>query len=370
MVLNINPKFSITPKKSLSNYRASGTVRYGFSNQHLNIAGDFSVIPNEKSSWHNKIITISGGSRVLQLNNNNPISPLLNTAYTLFFRENYMKLYENKFAKLSFQDRLMRGLLLNASILYENRLPLVNTIDYSFTHQNKTITPNHPSDLNYKPFNQHQAFIWSISLQFQPKQRVIQFPDRKLTLGSKKPIYTLIYTKGIKNILGSDVDFDKWEASMSHSKNFKLAGTLRYKLGAGGFFNAHVVGIPDMKHFNGNQTILNANYMNSFQIAPYYRYSNIEKLYAYGHAEHHLNGLITNKIPMLNKWKLNLVVGVNSFYVDRNKYYAEAFAGLENIFKILRIDFITGYQPILKNTYGFRVGLGGVLGGNIRFGSR
>jgi len=63
----------------------------------------------------------------------------------------------------------------------------------------------------------------------------------------------------------------------------------------------------------------------------------------------------------------NLVAGANTFFVDRNNYYAEVFGGLENIFKIFRVDLITAYQPGLGNTYGVRVGLGGLLGGKVRF---
>ena len=111
---------------------------------------------------------------------------------------------------------------------------------------------------------------------------------------------------------------------------------------------------------------MNHKYLNSFQLAPYYRYSNTESFYAVAHLEHHFNGLLTNKIPLFNKLKWHLVGGMNSFYVNRGNYYLEGFAGLENIFKIFRVDFVRAWQAEKGMQYGVRIGLGGVLGGKIR----
>jgi hypothetical protein len=93
---------------------------------------------------------------------------------------------------------------------------------------------------------------------------------------------------------------------------------VRYRVGVGGFLNRRRVDIPDFQHFNGNQVLMAGEYLHTFQLAPYYRYSNTEPLYAVLHAEHHFNGLLTNKIPMLNRLKWHLVAGTNTFYVNSN----------------------------------------------------
>ena len=154
---------------------------------------------------------------------------------------------------------------------------------------------------------------------------------------------------------------------MADNMNFKMGGEFKYRVGVGGFFNNKSVSIPDLQHFNGNQTFYNIKYLNSFQLAPYYQYSNSEEFYAFGHAEHHFNGLLTNKIPLFNKLHWNLVVGANSFFVNKNSYYAEAFVGLENIFKLFRVDFVNAYQPDLGNEFGVRLGFGGLIGGKMQF---
>jgi hypothetical protein len=220
--------------------------------------------------------------------------------------------------------------------------------------------------LSSGPFERHQAFVVGFRLAWQPGQRYIEFPGSKQPIGSNAPVLTLEYAKGFHKIFGSDVDFDKWQFSIYDRNNFKIGGELKYRIGIGGFLNNKQVGIPD-RHFNGNQTFYNIKYVNSFQLAPYYRYSNAERFYAFGHLEHHFNGLVTNKIPLFNKLKWNLVAGGNAFYVNRSNYYFEAFAGLENIFKLFRVDLVNAYQPGLGHRFGVRIGFGGLIGGKLQF---
>jgi hypothetical protein len=302
---------------------------------------------------------------VSQYNNDNPIGPLSNAYKTLFEKENYMKLYENWFGKIEYNNRFENGLHWKVQAVYENRIPVENTTDFSFFNKDKGLLPNHPYELASIPFNRHQALVAGITFTYQPGQHYIQFPRYKMAIGSKYPTLELVYNKGIKKLLGSDVDFDKWKFSVYDNMNFKIGGEFRYRFSIGGFLNRNKVEIPDLQHFNGNQTLFNFKYLNSFQLAPYYRYSNSEKLFALAHIEHHFNGLLTNKIPLFNKLKWNLVLGSNAFYVNRNNYYAEGFAGLENILKLFRVDFITAWQPELGNVYGVRIGFGGLLGKSV-----
>ena len=353
--------------KGKYNYQLDWNTRYGFNNTHLNSYADFIIKPR-KYGYRNRYLKLSGGKRLSQFNQDNPIDPLTNAAYTLLGKKNYMKLYENWFGRIEYNNKLESGLSLNVHTTYEDRLPLLNTTDYSFFNKEKTLLPDHPYELASLPFEKHQALVAGVTLIWQPGQRYIEYPWGKMPLGSKKPIFELEYNKGIKNIFGSDVDFDKWKFSIADNMNFKMDGEFKYRVGIGGFLNNKAVEIPDLQHFNGNQTFYNIKYLNSFQLAPYYRYSNAEEFYAFGHAEHHFNGLLTNKIPLFNKLKWNLVAGANTFYVNKNNYYAEVFAGLENIFKLFRVDLVNAYQPGMGNKFGIRIGFGGVIGGKMQFG--
>ncbi len=364
--LNIEQTYSYSKVKSKYNYQLDWNTRYGFSNTHLNSYADL-LIKAKKYGYRNRYLKLSGGKRLSQFNQDNPIDPLTNAAYTLVGKKNYMKLYENWFGRVEYNNKLESGFRLNFHATYEDRIPLKNSTDFSFFNKEDSLLPNHPYELAHLPFEKQQALVVGFTLTWQPGQRYIEYPWGKMPLGSSKPVFELEYNKGIKSIFGSDVDFDKWKFSMADNMNFKMGGEFKYRVGVGGFLNSKSVSIPDLQHFNGNETFYNIKYLNSFQLAPYYRYSNAEEFYVYGHAEHHFNGLLTNKIPLFNKLRWNLVAGANTFFVNKNNYYGEVFVGLENIFKLFRVDFVNAYQPGLGNKFGVRIGFGGLIGGKVQF---
>ncbi|MEP6750418.1 MAG: DUF5686 and carboxypeptidase regulatory-like domain-containing protein, partial [Bacteroidota bacterium] len=254
-----------TFRKSMSalNEQVSFTphIRYGFSNTHLNAWG--TVVFNKRvfnrdgegmgtasrSTW-----TISGGKRINQFNTENPITPLMNTVYTLLFRRNYEKLYDNYFGHVAWNKRFDNDLRITADVLYEDRLPVDNTTDYSlFKYSDRFFTPNYPFEKIATQFPRHQALIAGVALQFKPGQKYVQFPRGKMAVGSKYPTLSLSYYKGIENVLGSDVNFDKWKFAVWDNVNFKLLGLLKYRFSIGGFLNSKSVFIQDYQHFNGNQ---------------------------------------------------------------------------------------------------------------------
>ncbi len=374
LVVQAEATFSRSWPKSGRYISFTPHLRYGFSNQHFNAWGTLAwskraFNPDEpgasagRGAW-----SLSGGKRVSQFNNANPIKPLMNSIYTLIDRRNYMKIYENYFGSLTYSRRLDNDLLITAGLLYEDRRPIENTTDFSiFKDKDKVFTPNYPFEKLTEQFTHHQALIGRIALRYRPGQQYIQYPSSKVALGSKYPVFELSYQKGISDVLGSDVDFDKWRFSISDDMNFKLRGIMKYRFSMGGFLNDRKVPIQDYQHFNGNQLLFASQYLNSFQLAPYYSNSTTASFYVTGHLEHHFNGMLTNKIPLFKKLNWHLVAGSNAFWVNRNNNYVEAFAGIENIFKVLRVDVVGSYLNGHKGEVGVRIGFGGLLGSAVRF---
>ncbi len=370
LVVSVYPYYNQYIKKLKTNFSFEPNFRYGFSNTHLNAWADVTFRTRDwetdkkikRQAW-----TFSGGKRVTQFNKSNPITTFANSISTLLYGNNYMKIYENYFGAVNFNKRYENGVRFNVNALYEDRIPLNNTTDFViFKNRLKLITPNFAyKDSTPYPSVAHQAFIISFDISIKPGQKYIQYPNRKMSLGSNYPTFSLNYTKGIENIFGSDVNFDKWRFSISDDKNFKLAGLLKYKIGIGGFLNTRKVFIQDYQHFNGNRTLRASEYVNSFQMARYYDYSTTNSFYTYGHLEHHFNGLLTNKIPLFKRLNWNLVAGGNGLYVNEKNNYVEVFAGLENILKIFRIDFVAAYSNGKTTTTGIRIATGGILGGSL-----
>jgi len=122
------------------------------------------------------------------------------------------------------------------------------------------------------------------------------------------------------------------------------------------------VAVPDYQHFNGNQVALASSYLNSFQLLPYYKYSNTASNFYQLNVEQHFNGMLTNKLPVFRKLNWHLVSGINGFYVNQSSNYIEPFVGLENILRIIRVDMYWGIPHGLPTTTGLRIGIVGFTG--------
>ncbi len=370
VALNVTGYFEKFLKKSRADILIKPTIRYGLSNKHVNAWVD-ATIRNRDFDIDRKIKreewAFSGGKRISQFNKESPITPVVNSFSTLLYGDNFMKTYENYFAAAGFTKKYESGFRFNIKALYEDRIPLDNTTDFTlFKDSKKNITPNYPYEKIRNQFPRHQATIVSAEISFKPGQQYIQFPYRKMAIGSKYPTFSLSYTKGIKDILGSDVNFDKWKAGVEGDKNFKLGGLLKYNVTLGGFLNRKEVFIQDFQHFNGNRSTLAGEYLNSFQLSSYYENSTTASIYGIVHLEHHFNGLLTNKIPFFNRLNWNLVAGSNAFYVNSKSNHTELFFGLENILKIFRIDYVYGFENGgRRKASAISIGFGGLLGGSL-----
>jgi hypothetical protein len=250
---------------------------------------------------------------------------------------------------------------MDANIQYQNRTPLTNVDTLQIGGDKvrfKNLTPNYPIETGTGPLVTHQSLVASIRFRFRPGARYVELPDGQVNSFSRSPVFTFQYSRAISGLFNNDSKFGKWRVSMVGDINFKIGGEFKYKIQTGGFLQAKRVELPDYNHFIGNLTRKATPYVESFQVAPFYAFSNKEKFYGEFHAEYKLNGLLTNKIPIIKKLNLRLVTGTNLILL-KNKNYQELFLGIDNIFKLLRIDYISGHGQSLGSTHGFRLGIRG-----------
>jgi hypothetical protein len=338
----------------------SPNLRYGFLNKHFNahLTTRYSFGTKYQSS-----AMLSGGKRVFQFNNQINVGPRRNTLGTLLGHRNLMLFYEAWYLRGSYTRGIGNGLSWTFGFQYQDRMPLENNSDYTWRKKDdRQFTPNYPVELMNENIKRHQVLTFLYKISWQPKARYIELPEGKFNLGSKYPVFDLQFEAAFKNLAGSDGEFSKWKLSIKDDLNFRLQGKFRYKIGAGGFLNASNVQVPDYIHFNGNISRFAAEYLNSFQILPMYQFSNTEKFYAFGHIEHHFNGFITNKIPLIKKLNWHLVVAGNGFY-HKNADYYELSGGFENInigklIRGIRIDYVQSFLNGRSLESSFRIGIG------------
>ncbi len=330
-------------------------VSYGFSNYRWGYSLASSYRYNQNKSAR---LGLSGGIKPVQYNALNPISPLVNTLYTLLDGNNYMKLYEKSWIGITHSSELTNGIFLNAGLEYAGRAPLVNTTNYSWVKSSKNrFTSNDPQD----PLNEGPAFSWNksfkiyVGLRIRIFQKYMSIPEKSI-IGSKYPDLVIVYIKGIPGFLGSDVDYDVLKLSIEGNQKIGAFGTMEYRGLYGTFINNREMEFMDYHHFNGNRTIFGKFGLNAFQLLDYYSHST-NKSYVEATAEHHFNGFIFNKLPLIRKAKWKAVVGFRYFTSEFKNNYFEISAGIENIFTFFRVDFVAGYDAGKNVRTGIVLGL-------------
>ena len=356
--VNASLKVGLTKKyENNRNHSLTASARYGFSNYLWGGIVDWKYLHNPITS---ESFQIKLGTSAVQFNSSEPINASMNTYYSLFNNDNFMKLYKKTFASFGYKKEIINGLVTYFNAEYAERSPLKNTTtNLWIDNPNKLFTSNNPQ----KPFTDdssftiNNSFVVELGFSIRFKQKYITRPNEKRIIGSKFPIINVFYTKAIAG-LNTKADYDIARISIDDNIKLGLVGTFAYKLKGGYFIRNAYTDFMDYKHFNGNQTILaNNDYLNSFKILPYYTYST-NKWYVEAHAEHHFNGFIFNKIPILKKTRIQEVVGGHALFNDKADQYVEVSFGLEHILQIIRVDYVLGYGPKSAFNQGFLIGLG------------
>jgi hypothetical protein len=327
----------------------STTFNYGFSDERFRITGDFM---HKFNNINFATINVSGGTKVAQFNSFEPISKLVNSVSSLFFKDNYMKLYNLEYAQIGYSQNILNGVNLFGKVGYEQRKPLFNTTDYSFFKKGDIYSSNNPlapNDFTTPAFDPHHLFKAAISTRINFGNKYISRPDGRYNIKNDK--YPTVFLAFEKAFAASEkkYEFERIGASVVYDLSLGNKGTLGMNLRAGKFFNAENISFIDYRHFNGNQTHIGTSdrYLNVFNLMPYYANSTNDSYFEM-HLEHNDKGFIMNKIPLLNLLKSTMNLGFHSLAIPNRKPYTEFTAGLDNLgfgkFKLFRVDYVHSYQ--------------------------
>ena len=341
--LNINTVFDygVSDKR----FRPSGSISYRFNN------------------FSRPFLRLSAGNRVMQFNNNNPITPFGNSILSLFLENNFAKFYELNFSELFYSQELVNGISVYLNFGYEERKPLFNATEFVIFKGNADFTSNNPlapRDFDNAAITEHHILKLSLTTRIRFGQKYLNYPDGKFNFSEDRfPTLYLGYEKGFA---GSEPENHFDQLKLRLVQDFAIAdkGRFYYNLRAGTFLNAGDISFVDYQHFNGNRTrVTRGNYLNSFFLLPYYDLSTNQS-YFEGHVEHNFLGYIMGKIPLLKKLKSNLIVSGKLLSISENDPYAEWGISLGNLgwkkFRFLRAGFVQShYRGVTES--GLNIGL-------------
>jgi hypothetical protein len=183
------------------------------------------------------------------------------------------------------------------------------------------------------------------------KEKYVGTGFSRVYLGTKYPIVQIIYAKSLQNAFKGEYDYHKVVLNVSDRIRITpILGYTDYILEGGKIWGQ--VPYPLMELHGGNQTYI-YDYM-AFNMMRYYEFGSDQ--FVSLSVFHHFEGLFFNKIPLLRKLKWREVITAKGVYGTVNAQnrktlifpttlsaldkgpYVEASAGIENIFKIFRID--------------------------------
>ena len=254
-----------------------------------------------------------------------------NPNYKLTMVDQFNALYEHEWAP-GFSNTIK----FNYQTIYSTSyIPFRNVSDVQDTTSVNSITSSEITLSTH--FAYREKFVWG---KFERK-----------SLGSQYPALDLDLTYAPKGINGSDYKYYKIRLKISDKMETNPMGYLKYRITYGKVFGT--LPYPLLKLHEGNETYaydpLSYNMMN------YYEFVSDEYVSLF--AEQHFQGFFLNRIPLIRKLNWREVVGCNILYgslSEKNRLvmafpegltglngpYYEAGVGIENIFKLFRIDAI------------------------------
>jgi hypothetical protein len=257
---------------------------------------------------------------------------------TLFKISSSNKFVFNKQYKLFYSKEWKEGLL-NTIHIQRNSMQALQELSFEKTNDQGYINELVSTEL---VLNTH----WGI------KEKYISGEYKRVSLGTAYPVFDLILIKGLKNFLGNEYDYFKSIISIKQRLKIGSLGYSRYRLEAGKFWGK--LPYPLLELHNGNQTFLydelSFNTMNFLEFA--------SDQYASFFLTHFFDGFFFNKIPLLRKLKWRETISGKILYgsldskqhqvlvLPDNLYslesipFAEAGFGIDNIFKVIRVDFL------------------------------
>ncbi len=198
----------------------------------------------------------------------------------------------------------------------------------------------------------------TVGLRLSKEEKIYRRIFDKSSLGSRYPIFTVSATAGLKNFVLDSHEYYRTDATIYYRPEFPPFGYSDITIKAGKIWGR--LPYPLLKLHESNGTYFYDPY--AFSCMNYYEFASDQWISCF--YEHHFNGFFLGRIPLLKRLHLRevlVVKGVWGSLSDKNngskpehgapmlfpvgmssvrKPYFEAGVGVENIARLVRIDFI------------------------------
>ena len=286
---------------------------------------------------------------------------MLGKSDNAFMEENIMTTLLSKElnSKLNMVDRL------NITARHEWRVGLMNELNISASRINTA--PFVPFiDQQGNPVSSIRTGEIKLTTRYAPGEDIVVDNFERNAYANYDPVFSFDVTTGMKGFLGGDYNYLKLHAGISDRVPLNPIGYTNFYLQAGKIWGD--VPFPLLKIHEGNETYAYDIY--AFNLMNYQEFISDEYVSLF--LEHHFQGFFLNKIPLFRRLKWREVAGMRMLKgnFDEEKHnslllpgemkglgktpYTEFSAGVENIFKVIRVDAVWrfNYNEQIKNRLG------------------
>ncbi len=355
---NIHAKLDYKIKlDSIRTLNFGSNIRYGFSSRQWNYK--LSVQYNFTKHYQRGYLTFTAGRYVSQLNENNPIPYWLNMVTSLFFKNNYLKLYEKDFLEFDLNYPIAPPLVLSFKTEYAQKRDLTNTTDFSFFNRDKEYTPNNPPNIIIPDtrFSPYQFYMADLKLKYQPFLRYYIYNDKKRIIKGSSPEFEIGYKRGMSWDSFEESNFNLITAGVRFGKKFGVGNRYDLSLTGGKQFNNGEINFPEFIHFMGNETpMITGDLITTFRMLPYYYYST-NNYFIEAHIYYQFRKLLVTQVTLFRYAGIREDLFLNYLYANSISNYYEIGYALENVFRFLRLEVITQFEGADYSGLAFRIGL-------------
>ncbi len=338
---NLKPELLYTFSRKELNYKLTATLKRPETKQFKN-----------PWSW-----TVEGGHYAESFNNQLTTNSYLNTAYSLLFKKNYLKLYEKNYLRSDIAVKLNKAIGFNASIEWADREELLNTTNYSYFNRKKTYTANTPILWGDRVANisSHRALISNLQLNWTPFYSMVVTNGYKSEDRSNSPVFSLQYKKGWAT---EDSPFDLVSIGIRHHVAIGAGDDLDYHIQAGTFPN---VNRPSYFHnfvqFPGNQYIFSPTDPNKyFRMLDYHLFST-NRSYASLLSNYQFRRFLFTTSPWVRKRGIRENIILNALTTSDKPVYGELGYSINYLFRFLRIEAVTSWHDFKYRDFAIRFGV-------------
>ncbi|MDO4727379.1 MAG: DUF5686 family protein [Bacteroidota bacterium] len=342
-------------------WRLEGYTAYGFKDNKFKYGISGKLLLDKKSRF---IISVGNRRDVEQiaanLTSTNDVLGRGLVSSPLLSRGDNSKLTDVSFSNIKLEIEPIKDVIFKVGYNYRKLESASPTFKLDYVDENGVVQ----SKLSQSEFN--------ISAEYTPKIKTMGYGVERKIIDRNYAHILLNYSRGVKGMFDSDFDYHKVQFYYRHPIIIGLFGRLIPTVEIGKTFGT--VPLALMNVLPGNQSFFSIP--SNFNLLNYYEF--ITDQYATVHLEHHFNGKLFSRIPYLRDLNLREVVGlkaaigsvsgsnklINSSeieYIAPTEPYWEYHVGVDNIFKVVRLDFTWrgNYRDVVDSPkYGVKIQLG------------